>query len=157
MPGRRLDSVRVERHGPHTWLLLYQPVEHLCIEGVGGRLRVFPLLGRVHREAVRPTGEQKLSRKGKSCHLTHTQKKPTRTSVPGAMESFSTLTSFSHQALPTHPVMAKPCALSYTLAFLLPLPTTQLQAMHCNPCPTFCDISTSTPPQPIPRQPGHAG
>lgn len=75
MPGRCLDSVRVERHGPHTWLLLYQPVEHLCIEGVGGRLRVFPLLGRVHREAVRPTGEQKLSRKGKSCHLTHTQKK----------------------------------------------------------------------------------
>lgn len=155
MPGRRLDSVRVEWHRPHTRLLLYQPVEHLCIEGVGGRLRVFPLLGRVHREAARPTGEQKLSGKGKSCHLTHTKK--TRTSVPGAMGSFSTLTSFSHQALPTHPVTAKPCALSHTLAFLLPLPTTQLQAMHCNPYPTFWVISTSTPPHPIPREPAHSG
>jgi len=65
VPGRGLDSVRVEWHGPHTRLLLYQPVEHLCVEGVGGRLGVFPLLGGVHREAAETHGRAKAERERK--------------------------------------------------------------------------------------------
>lgn len=56
MPGRRLDAVGVERHRSHSRLLLDQPVEHLGIEGVGGRLGVFPLLGGMHREAADTAG-----------------------------------------------------------------------------------------------------
>lgn len=60
MPGRRLDAIGIERHGSHSWLLLDQPVEHLGIEGVGGGLRVFPLLGGMHREAVDTAGNGEL-------------------------------------------------------------------------------------------------
>lgn len=97
MPRRSGNSVGVEWHRPHAWLLLYQPIEHLCAEGVGGRLGVLPFLGRVHREAAGQRGGDDPATSPPSAHP------PTLSSVPEHTEHTE-----SHLSFPSVPALSVP-------------------------------------------------